>query len=95
MTTCILVTGANQGLGHCVVQQLLVQGRSLQIYAACRDLAKAQKNVQELCKTPSAHSSNILSPAVIDLADDTTIEKAARSISRLDILVNNAGIYGE
>jgi NAD(P)-dependent dehydrogenase (short-subunit alcohol dehydrogenase family) len=95
MTTCILVTGANQGLGHSVVKQLLVQGRDLLIYAACRDLEKAKKNIEILSTTPEAHSSNRLEAAAVDLNDDVSIENAAHLIPRLDILVNNAGIYCE
>jgi len=95
MTLYILITGANQGLGHCVAQQLLVQGRNLHVYAACRSLDKAEKNMKSLSTTPAAHSSNKLEVIVIDLIDDTSIQKAAQSISHLDILVNNAGIYCE
>lgn len=92
--TKILITGANQGIGHQVIQQLLVQGRFLLIYSACRTWEKAKANVEKLIKTPCAHSSNRIEPIVVDLSDDKTIQEAASSIPDLDILVNNAGIYG-
>ena len=93
--TSILVTGSNQGLGFCMVQQLLTQADNLLIYAAARTSQKAQEAVERLASTPNKRPSNRLQALAIDLTSDETITAAAKSIPRLDILVNNAGMYGE
>ncbi|KIA75509.1 short-chain dehydrogenase [Aspergillus ustus] len=85
----ILITGANQGLGFASAKQLVSTGKYRLILGA-RSQEKAEAAVKEL------GGSEDLTPVVIDLDSDRSIEAAAAFVKErfgsLDILINNAGI---
>jgi NAD(P)-dependent dehydrogenase (short-subunit alcohol dehydrogenase family) len=80
-----LVTGANRGIGHEVVRQLLEHG-FLAILTA-RDEGKGRAAAGEL-------GSEFLP---LDVSEDDSVERCFRAVndrySRLDVLINNAAIH--
>ena len=84
-----IVTGAAQGLGLAVAQELAQRGANVLI--ADVQLDKAQAAADSLLEqglSASAHQVDIAQSASVDrLIDDT-----AKGTGRLDILVNNAGV---
>ncbi|MBV8140461.1 MAG: SDR family NAD(P)-dependent oxidoreductase [Verrucomicrobia bacterium] len=82
-----LVTGANKGIGHEIVGQLLAKG--LRVILTARNEAAGQKAAN------SFRGDVQFLP--MDVSDDASIEKAARAYGErsdaLDVLINNAGIY--
>ena len=90
--TVALVTGANKGIGFEVAQKLGKAGMT--IYVGSRNRGRGEAAAKSL------QSQGIDARFVeLDLADASTIDKAAETIAaeqgRLDILVNNAGIVVE
>jgi NAD(P)-dependent dehydrogenase (short-subunit alcohol dehydrogenase family) len=83
-----LVTGANRGIGFEVCRQLAKQGFAVVLTARDADNATAA----------AAKIKNVghVEPAVLDVADARSIERAAAEIlsryDHLDVLINNAGI---
>jgi NAD(P)-dependent dehydrogenase (short-subunit alcohol dehydrogenase family) len=73
----VLVTGANRGLGHALVEEALERGASL-VYAASRQ--------------PIDHPDDRVATVTIDVTDTTQVQEAVDRIGVLDILINNAGI---
>jgi NAD(P)-dependent dehydrogenase (short-subunit alcohol dehydrogenase family) len=80
-----LVTGANRGLGRETARQLAERG--YEVIVTARDEAKAREAAQSISAALALQ---------LDVADGTSIERAAASASddpgALDVLVNNAGI---
>jgi NAD(P)-dependent dehydrogenase (short-subunit alcohol dehydrogenase family) len=85
----VLITGANQGLGFAAAKQLVSTGK-YRLLIGARSQEKAQGTVREL------GGSDDLTPVVVDLDSDNSIEAAAAFVQErfgsLDILINNAGI---
>ncbi|KAL3459603.1 hypothetical protein BJX64DRAFT_264618 [Aspergillus heterothallicus] len=85
----ILITGANQGLGFAAAKQLASTGK-YRLLIGARSQEKADGAVKEL------GGSDDLTPVVVDLDSDKSIEAAAAFVKErfgsLDILINNAGI---
>ena len=83
-----LVTGANRGIGFEVCRQLAEQGFTVVLTA--RDAHKAREAAAKL------KSVGHVEPAVVDVSDARSIQKAVAEISKrhdhLDALINNAGI---
>ena len=85
-----LVTGATSGIGYETALELLRHGA--EVLVAARNPEKATRAAQDLKLASGAE------PMVVelDLADLTSIEKAAdelgKTYDRLDLLVNNAGV---
>jgi NAD(P)-dependent dehydrogenase (short-subunit alcohol dehydrogenase family) len=77
----VLITGANRGLGLEFVRQ----------FSARRDRVFAASRGGKPIELPG------VTPVVLDVADEGSIEQAHRAVSRetdaLDLLINNAGIY--
>jgi NAD(P)-dependent dehydrogenase (short-subunit alcohol dehydrogenase family) len=73
----VLVTGANRGIGHALVEEALRRGAS-RVYAATRQ--------------PLAHVDARVTPLILDVTDAAQIQRAVESVESLDILINNAGI---
>ena len=73
----VLVTGANRGLGHALVDEALRRG-ARRVYAAARQ--------------PFHHPDERVTPAILDVTDPAQIDRIAEDVGSLDILVNNAGI---
>jgi NAD(P)-dependent dehydrogenase (short-subunit alcohol dehydrogenase family) len=82
-----LVTGANKGIGHEIVRQLLAKG--LRIFLTARDAEAGHKAVSGL--------QGDIQFLQMDVSDDASIENAASTYGTLgialDVLVNNAAIY--
>src|SRR5438874_113864 len=87
-TKTALVTGGNRGIGFEVCRQLAVRGFAVQLTA--RDAEKSRAAAAKL------KSVGRVEPVVLDVANASSIEKAAAEISSrydwLDVLINNAGI---
>src|SRR5437764_1770077 len=87
-TKTALVTGGNRGIGFEVCRQLA--GRGFDVLLTARDAEKSRAAAAKL------KSVGRVEPVVLDVADASSIEKAAAEISSrydcLDVLINNAGI---
>jgi NAD(P)-dependent dehydrogenase (short-subunit alcohol dehydrogenase family) len=73
----VLVTGANRGLGHALVEEALRRGAK-RVYAGTRQ--------------PFSHSDPRVTPMILDVTDDTQIQQAVEQVDSLDVLINNAGV---
>jgi NAD(P)-dependent dehydrogenase (short-subunit alcohol dehydrogenase family) len=73
----ILITGANRGIGHALVEEALRRGAT-RVYAGMR--------------VPVEHPDGRVTPLALDVTDAEQIQRAVDGISSLDILVNNAGV---
>jgi NAD(P)-dependent dehydrogenase (short-subunit alcohol dehydrogenase family) len=87
-TKTALVTGGNRGIGFEVCRQLAARGFAVLLTA--RDAEKSRAAAAKL------KSVGRVEPVVLDVANASSIEKAAAEISSrydwLDVLINNAGI---
>jgi NAD(P)-dependent dehydrogenase (short-subunit alcohol dehydrogenase family) len=87
---CIIVTGANTGLGF--EEARVLAKRRARVLLACRDEAKAQAAMTRIrAETPSAD----LAFLPCDQADLDSVRRAAELASResrIDVLLNNAGV---
>lgn len=73
----VLITGANRGIGHALVEEALSRGAT-RVYAGTRRL--------------STHPDGRVTSLALDVTDAAQIRAAAESIESLDILINNAGL---
>src|SRR5690349_7580141 len=73
----ILVTGANRGIGHALVEEALKRGAK-RVYAGTR--------------TSFSHPDQRVIPLVLDVTNAEQIQKAVEEAGSLDILINNAGV---
>ncbi|MFP5201929.1 MULTISPECIES: oxidoreductase [Bacillus] len=89
---CIIVTGANTGIGFEISQVLAARGA--RVLLACRNHAKAKEAMDRIRrKTPGAD----LAFLPLDLADLASVRSAAELAAkepRIDVLINNAGVQG-
>lgn len=85
----ILVTGANRGIGREVANQLAARG--CHVFIGARDAIAGQAAADEI-----AAGGGKATFLQIDVADSTSVEKAARDFDKLaqhlDVLVNNAAM---
>ncbi len=83
----ILVTGANKGIGHEIVRQLLAKG--LRVFLTARNAEAGKKAMNGL--------EGDVEFLQMDVADDASIENAVKTFGgqseKLDVLINNAAIY--
>ena len=86
---CILVTGANTGIGYEAAKALA--GKSARVLLACRDEARALAAMSGIRQAvPNAN----LAFLPLDQADLASVRRAAEQASaepRIDVLLNNAG----
>ena len=82
-----LVTGANRGLGHAFVQQLLAAGAS-KVYAAARDPGSI--DLSSDLAGPSMASRVV--PIKLDVTNADDVTAAAKACADVDLVINNAGI---
>jgi NAD(P)-dependent dehydrogenase (short-subunit alcohol dehydrogenase family) len=73
----VLVTGANRGIGHALVEEALRRGAK-RVYAGTRQ--------------PLAHSDARVTPLALDVTNAAQTQAAAERVESLDILINNAGV---
>ncbi len=89
---CIIVTGANTGVGFEVANVLAARGA--RVLLACRDQAKAKAAMDRIWqKVPEAD----LTFLPLDLADLVSVRSAAELAAKephIDVLINNAGVQG-
>jgi NAD(P)-dependent dehydrogenase (short-subunit alcohol dehydrogenase family) len=84
----VLVTGANQGMGRAVVQELAHDGHT--VYLGARDLEKGRSAAAAIGPTAIAVHLDVTDPASIAAAADRIREESGR----LDLLINNAASAG-
>jgi NAD(P)-dependent dehydrogenase (short-subunit alcohol dehydrogenase family) len=80
-----VVTGANRGIGFAICQALLSEQPDAHVCVAARKLGDAESAVAQL-----GHPERCSAHAV-ELVDQDSIEKFARSVPEHDVLINNAG----
>lgn len=73
----VLVTGANRGIGHALLDEALSRGAK-RVYAAAR--------------RPEAHPDARVSALTLDVTNAAHIQRAVEEVEALDILINNAGV---
>jgi len=73
----ILVTGANRGLGHALVEEGLRRG-ARRVYAGTR--------------RPFVHQDERVTPLTLDVTEPAQVQRAAETVGSLDLLFNNAGV---
>jgi NAD(P)-dependent dehydrogenase (short-subunit alcohol dehydrogenase family) len=73
----VLVTGANRGIGHELVEEALRRGAQ-RVYAGTRQ--------------PLTHGDGRVTPLTLDVTDAAQIQRAVEAVDSLDILINNAGV---
>ncbi|CAO5238517.1 SDR family NAD(P)-dependent oxidoreductase [Frankia sp. AgKG'84/4] len=79
-----LVTGANRGLGACLVAELLARGAS-KVYVTARDPHRVASVVSQDPKV-------VVLP--LDVTDQSSVDAAAKAAPDVTLLVNNAGVLG-
>jgi NAD(P)-dependent dehydrogenase (short-subunit alcohol dehydrogenase family) len=72
-----LVTGANRGLGQALVEEALSRGAK-RVYAGTRQ--------------PFSYPDRRVVPVLLDVTDETQIQRAVGQVESLDVLINNAGV---
>ena len=77
-----LVTGANRGIGHAFVLELLARGAA-KVYVAARDTAALRELLQA--------GGPRLVPLPLDVTDADQVAAAANVASDVTLLINNAG----
>jgi NAD(P)-dependent dehydrogenase (short-subunit alcohol dehydrogenase family) len=91
MTTTVLITGANRGLGRETARQLADLGWTVLLGA--RDPDRGRAAAADL-----AAGGADVRPVTLDVTDDASVaaaaDRVADEVGRLDVLVNNAGIIG-
>src|SRR5215469_5426024 len=73
----VLVTGANRGLGRALVDEALRRGAK-RVYAASRQ--------------PMSVTDERVVPLILDVTDESQIQRAVGQVDSLDVLINNAGV---
>lgn len=90
---CILITGANAGIGKETAIEMAERGAK--VILACRDRTRAEIAREEIIRTTGNSNVHVM---LLDLASFRSIRAFAKEFlaaePRLDILINNAGIMG-
>jgi NAD(P)-dependent dehydrogenase (short-subunit alcohol dehydrogenase family) len=73
----VLVTGANRGLGQALVEEALRRGAA-RVYAGTRQ--------------PFTHPDPRVTPMILDVTDESQIQRAVEQVTSLDVLINNASV---
>lgn len=89
---CILITGANDGIGRATAFRLAERGAHLVL--ACRDETKGQRTAKAITEKTGNH---LIDTLPLDLSSLASVRAAADEFlaehPKLDVLINNAGIY--
>ncbi|KAL3481456.1 hypothetical protein BJX99DRAFT_219050 [Aspergillus californicus] len=90
----VLVTGANTGIGFHIVRALYSADKPYTIILGARSLSNAENAINTI-KAEFPASKNTITPLLIDLESDSSIESASNALTtqftHLDALINNAG----
>nr|POE72491.1 short-chain dehydrogenase/reductase trope [Quercus suber] len=90
----VFITGANTGLGLEVVRSLYKSAIAYDILLGCRSIEKGETAIATV-KREISDSSSTIRAIQVDVASDSSIERAIAHISsgtgKLDVLINNAG----
>ncbi|KLN61819.1 short-chain dehydrogenase [Kiloniella spongiae] len=78
-----LVTGANRGIGHAFVEEIIAAGAS-KVYATARDTDRLAGLVKE-------YEGKVI-PVELDVNQPDTIKAIANEFKDVSLLINNAGI---
>ena len=94
-TPCVLITGANSGIGYTAAKQIAAQGKT--VVMACRSVDKAERAARELREEVGANAEAVTLDVPLELTDLKSVREYAlafmdRSDLSLDALVCNAGI---
>ncbi|KAE8449376.1 hypothetical protein EG329_008277 [Mollisiaceae sp. DMI_Dod_QoI] len=94
MTTIVLVTGANKGIGFEISRQLSSSPYNYHVLMACRDPGRGETAAATL-----QGKGLSVEHVTLDVTDDDSIAAAAKAVEdkhgHIDVLVNNAGIIVE
>lgn len=86
MTGSVLITGANRGLGQCLVDRFASEGWL--VFAGQRGLSTSSTHVRDV--------SDRVTLLGLDVLDVASVARAAKSVSErtrgLDVLINNAAV---
>jgi NAD(P)-dependent dehydrogenase (short-subunit alcohol dehydrogenase family) len=77
-----LVTGANRGLGHALVLELVARG-ARRVYATAR-------SIEPLRRLSELHANHVV-PLLLDVTSDESVVAAAGRAGDVNLLINNAG----
>src|SRR3990167_5882166 len=88
MSSNMLITGANRGIGLEFVRQYAEAG--LRVYATCRN----PQNANTLNRLVAKHGE-LITVHALDVGNFDQINQLAKTLSgtAIDVLINNAGIY--
>jgi NAD(P)-dependent dehydrogenase (short-subunit alcohol dehydrogenase family) len=93
MTKIVLVTGANRGLGHAILQVVGLREPSNTYILGSRDLEAGQKAKSQLQQDGVTAAIDVIQ---LDVTNDDQILAAIKHVAskygKLDVLVNNAGV---
>lgn len=91
MSSNVLVTGANRGIGKIMVESFAKDGRNVFAHAR-KPNAEFERYLNQLEKVYSVH----IRPVYFDMTDTVSMKKSVKELYkediRFDILVNNAGL---
>jgi NAD(P)-dependent dehydrogenase (short-subunit alcohol dehydrogenase family) len=73
----VLITGANRGIGHALVEEALRRGAE-RVYAGSRHSL--------------THADERVTPLILDVTDAEQTKAAVEAVQSLDVLINNAGV---
>ena len=94
-----IVTGANQGIGYFIAQQIVQSNDFATVILACRRMdagSSAANEIQSATSSTSSLGCNVVAME-LDISSDKSIDNFASAFAstygnRLDVLVNNAAI---
>ncbi|MFN3166250.1 MAG: SDR family oxidoreductase [Phycisphaeraceae bacterium] len=82
----VLITGANRGIGLAFAEAFLAEGVS-KLYATARKPETLQPLIDK-------HGDRVV-PLALDLADEASVNAAAKTASDVDVVVNNGGVLSK
>ena len=89
---CVLITGANSGLGYYAAQNIAAAGH--RVLLACRSVAKAEEAASKIAQSLDMATDTIVPVnCPLDLANFESVRKFAQKVETPDVLVNNAAVF--